>query len=72
MRDMQSHYEYIAVYCDDLTIAYKDPGAINDELMEVFKFKLKGTSKINYLLGCDYYHDVRGTLCMKPKKYARR
>ena len=68
MRDMGDHYEYIAAYVDDLTIASKDPESITTELMDTFKFKLKGTGKINYLLGCDYYRDKGGCLCMRPKK----
>ena len=69
MRDRGDHYEYIAVYCDDLTIASRDPEAITTELVNVYKFKLKGTGEINYLLGCDYYRDKGGFLCMRPRKY---
>jgi hypothetical protein len=29
----------------------------------------KGTSEINFLLGCDYFRDEDGVLCMIPKKY---
>jgi hypothetical protein len=69
---MGDHYEYIAAYVDDLTIVSKDPESITTELMDTFKFKLKGTGKINYLLGCgDYYRDKGGCLClcmMRPKK----
>ena len=72
MRDAGDHYEYIAVYSDDLTIASKDPEAIITELTDTFKFKLKGTGKINYLLGCDYYRDKGGCLCMRPKKYIEK
>ena len=32
MRDMGDHYEYIATYVDDLTIASRDPQAIIDVL----------------------------------------
>lgn len=69
MRDRGDHYEYIAVYCDDLTIASRNPEAITTELVNVYKFKLKGTGEINYLLGCDYYRDKGGFLCMRPRKY---
>ena len=72
MRDMGDHYEYIATYVDDLTIASKDPEAITNQLMDIHKFKLKGTGKINYLLGCDYYRDKGGCLCMRPKKYIEK
>ena len=50
MRDQGDHYEYIAVYCDDFTIASRDPKAITDKLRNVHKFKLKGTGELNYLL----------------------
>eukprot|EP00984_Skeletonema_dohrnii_P009372 scaffold3594_cov142-Skeletonema_dohrnii-CCMP3373.AAC.5 len=38
-----SYYEYIAVYCDDLTIASRDPKAITGALQKKYLFKLKGT-----------------------------
>jgi hypothetical protein len=41
MRDKGDHYEYIARYVDDLTIVSRDPKAIIDGLMEVYKLKLK-------------------------------
>ena len=69
---MGDHYECIATYVDDLTIASKDPESITTQLMDTFKFKLKGTGKINYLLGCDYYRDKGGCLCMRPKKYIEK
>ena len=40
---MGDHYEYIAVYVDDLLIASKDPSKIITELSDVHQFKLKGT-----------------------------
>ena len=69
MKDCGTHYEYIAVYCDDLTIASMNPKAITDTLEHVHKFKLKGTGELNFLLGCDYFRDEDNTLCMAPKKY---
>jgi hypothetical protein len=72
MRDCGDHYEYIARYVDDLAIASKDRGAITKELMEKFKFKLKGTGPITYNLGCDFFRDSTRTLCMQPKKYIER
>ena len=35
------YYEYIAVYCDDLTIASMNPKAITEELEKKHNFKLK-------------------------------
>ena len=72
MRDQGDHYEYIAVYCDDLTIASRDPEAITDELTNIHKFKLKGSGELHYLLGCDYYRDANNTLCAEPRKYIEK
>ena len=67
-----SYYEYIAVYCDDLTIASKDPkGSITSVLEQKYKFKLKGTAPLNYLLGCDYYREGK-VLCAAPKRYIEK
>ena len=72
MRDAGEHYEYIAVYCDDLTIASKDPKSITDVLETTHKFKLKGTGPLEFLLGCDYKRDDDGTMCMAPQKYIEK
>ena len=72
MRDCGDHYEYIAVYCDDLTIASRNPEAISKTLMDVHKFKLKGTGELKFLLGCDYFRDKDNVLCMAPKKYIEK
>ena len=65
----EDHYEYIAVYVDDLLIASKDPKAIIDVLTNKYSFKLKGTRPIFYHLGCDFGRDDDGTLHFAPKKY---
>ena len=72
MRDRGDHYEYIARYVDDLAIASKNPEGITGELQSKYKFKLKGTGPISYHLGCDFYRDSAGTLCMAPKRYIDR
>ena len=72
MRDAGEHYEYIAVYCDDLTIASKDPKSITDVLETTHKFKLKGTGPLEFLLGCDYKREDDGTMCMAPQKYIEK
>jgi len=72
MREMGDHYEYIAVYVDDLAIASKTPKEITDDLMTKYKFKLKGTGPIEFHLGCDFYRDEDGTLCFGPKKYIEK
>ena len=56
-----SHYEYIAVYGDDLAICMKDPKSFGDTLKEKYKLKLKGVGPINYHLGCRYTRDEDGT-----------
>ena len=73
MRDMGDHYEYIAVYVDDLLIASKNPKAITDTLeSSPINFKLKGTGPLSFHLGCDYFRDEDGTLCYGPRKYIDR
>ena len=72
MKDCGDHYEYIAVYCDDLTIASRDPKAIADALVDTYDFKLKGTGPLKFLLGCDYFRDDDGVLCFAPKKYIEK
>ena len=69
MRRNGDIYEYIAVYVDDLAIAAKDPSSIIEILQDVYKFKLKGTGPITFHLGCDFFRDSDGVLCMAPKKY---
>ena len=55
MRARGDHYEYIAVYVDDLAIASRDPEAIVKLLVEKNKFKLKGTGPISYHLGMEFF-----------------
>ena len=69
MRRNGNIYEYIAVYVDDLAIAAKDPKAIVDLLTSKYKYKLKGVGPIEFHLGCDYFRDKDGTLCVGPRKY---
>jgi hypothetical protein len=69
MRARGDHYEYVAVYVDDLLIASRDPEKIIKELQEKHGFKLKGVGSLSYHLGCDYFRDKDGTLCYGPRKY---
>jgi hypothetical protein len=69
MRRIDDHYEYIAVYVDDLAIASKEPAGIIRALTEDYKFKLKGTGLINFHLGCDFFRDEEGVLCFAPHRY---
>jgi len=72
MRDKGDHYEYIAVYVDDLMIASKDPDSIIKILMEKYQFKLKGTGPTKFHLGCDFFRDEEGVLCYAPKKHIEK
>ena len=65
-------YEYVAVYVDDLAFAMKDPQALVELLTKRYNFKLKGTGPIEFHLGCNFFRDQNGTLCMAPKKYIER
>ena len=65
-------YEYIAVYVDDLAIAAAKPQEIINILTNVYNFKLKGTGKISFHLGMDFFRDEEGTLCFAPKKYTQK
>ena len=67
-----SHYEYTAVYVDDLAICMKDPKSFCDTLKEKYKLKLKGVGPINYHLGCGYTRDEDGTLVADPRKYVEK
>ena len=69
MRDKGTHYEYIAVYVDDLMIVSKNPKSIVHDLEITHRFKLKGTGPTSYHLGCNYWRDDDGTLCVGPTAY---
>jgi len=47
MRRLDDHYEYVAVYVDDLAITSKDLKSITDALTNCHGFKLKGTGPIS-------------------------
>ena len=72
MCQQEDHYEYVGVYVDDLAIISKDPSSITDILITKYQFKLKGTGPITFHLGCDFFCDEDGTLCMAPKKYIEK
>jgi hypothetical protein len=69
MRKNRNVYEYIAVYVDDLAIAAKDPESFVAILSDKHKIKLKGTGPITYHLGCDFFRDSDGTMCLAPNTY---
>ena len=53
MKDFGSHYEYLAVYLDDLIIVSKDPFSIIKELKQLGCHTLKGVGELVYYLGGD-------------------
>ena len=72
LKDCGTHYEYIAVYVDDLLIASKEPQNVIDTLTNKHQFKLKGTGPMSYHLGCDFGRDEDGTLHFAPRKYIEK
>ena len=54
MRKKNDHYEYIAVYVDNLAIASRDSQALITILQEQCKLQLKGVGPLTYHLGCDF------------------
>ena len=56
IKDMGSHYEYIATYIDDLLIASKDPQSLIKELE--LTYTLKGVGDPVYYLGVKGAHTV--------------
>ena len=73
MRDCGDHYEYIGVYVDNLMIVSKKPQDIITGLeAKPHSFKLKGTGPVTFHLGCDYFRDEDGTLCVGPRKYIEK
>ena len=72
MRLVNDHYEYIAVYVDDLLIASKDPRSILDLLKTKYGYKLKGDGEVEYHLGMDFGRDPDGTLYFGPQRYVKK
>lgn len=72
MRDAGNIYEYVAVYVDDLAFAVRTPEEFVKELKEKYKVKLKGTGTLAFHLGCDFFREEDGTLCMAPQKYIEK
>ena len=64
-----THYEYIAVYVDDLAICMQDSQALCDTLKDKCKLKQKGVGPLSYNLGCRYTRDEDGPLVADPRKY---
>ena len=63
----------MVVYVDDLCIVMKDPKTFLKQLQAPpFNFKLKGSGKLQFHLGCRFQHDKTGTLYMDPRKYIQK
>ena len=69
MRETDGLWEYVAVYVDNLAFTMRDPESFVHILTENYGYKLKGTGNIAFHLGCDFFRDDNGTLCMAPRKY---
>ena len=72
VKRVEDHYDYIVRYVDDLGIASKEPEYLIKELESTHKLKLKGTGPIEYHLGCDFFRDKFGVLCMTPRTYIHK
>ena len=49
MRHKCNIYEYVAIYVDYLLCAMKDPRTFLDNLIQVYKYKLKGNEPLQFL-----------------------
>jgi hypothetical protein len=72
MRQNGTKYEYLAVYEDDIAIAAMKTEIITDALVHQYHFKLKGTGPISFHLGCIFYHEPDGTMCIATLKYIEK
>ena len=70
--DIGTHYEYVAVYVDDLCIAMQEPAEFVTLLKTKYKFKIKGDGAISYHLGCNFGRDKDNTLYAEPKQYIEK
>ena len=72
IKKVDQNYEYIVRYVNDLTIVSKKPEDVIDTLRNQYKLKLKDSGPIEFYLGCDFFRDSQGVLCMALKKYIER
>ena len=70
MRDAGDHWEYLAVYVDDLMAIMKDPDKFFAELSELYI--LKGLGQPKYHLGGDFFRDKDGTLAWGAHTYVKK
>ena len=72
LRHMKDHYEYVARYVDNMAIVSRKPQTIKTELIDKHWLKLKDSGPIKHHLGCDFFRDSLGVLCMSPRKYIEK
>jgi hypothetical protein len=68
MRRSRDLRERVAVCAGDLAVVAKGPKAIADALINKCNFKLKGTGPVSFHLGCGFFRDGHGCLCVAPRK----
>ena len=61
--------EYIYMYVDDLVIVSSHYKTLMDALENRYRFKLKGTGKIEFHLGWNLFCDSNVFLCFAPHNY---
>jgi hypothetical protein len=71
MRDKGDHYEYVAVYVDDLLIASREPQTIITAL-ETTQVQVEGSGPTEFHLGCDFVRDEHGRLGYAPSSTSRK
>ena len=73
MKDCGSHYEYLAVYSDDIIVASKDPKRVYDTIQETYT--MKGVGAPEYFLGAacgrekGQYTDTGSTTTLSAKVF---
>ena len=72
MREREGHWEYLAVYVDDLMAIMMDPDEFFKTLVTKYKYKLKGTGPPKYHLGGDFFRDSDGTLGWGAQTYIKK
>ena len=67
-------YEYVATYVDDLAITVADPELFINQLKQntIKVFELKGSSELNFHLGCGFERDSTGVLFMDARRYVEK
>ena len=66
---MDDHWEYIAVYVDDLAIVSADAAKVVETLKTKYGYKIKGDGPMDYHLGATVSRDPDGTLSYSASRY---